>query len=90
MADTRFTGNKNIDVWWIDEGDYANEEQLTAAEINAGVRVTPAIAWDGTSFPAAGDSDSATDLGLWDDANATFRGAPSFDASLNYFYPKDL
>lgn len=90
MADTRFTGNKNIDVWWIDEGDYANEEALTAAEINAGVRVTPALAWDGTSFPAAGDSDAATDLGLWDDANATFRGAPSFDATLNYFFPKDL
>ena len=90
MADERFTGNKNIDVWWLDEGDYVNEEQLTADEINAGERVTLAIAWDGTSFPAAGDSDSDSDLGLWDDANATTRGAPSFDAALNFFFPKDL
>lgn len=62
----------------------------TAAEINGGIRVTPALGMDGTSFPAAGALDAATDLGLWDDANATFRGAPSFDATLNYFFPKDL
>ena len=90
MADERFVGNKNIDLWWIDEGDYADADGLTAAEINGGVRLTPAVAWDGTSFPAASDSDSDTDLGLWDDANATSRGAMQFEASINYFFPKDL
>ena len=90
MADERFVGNKNVDIWWIDEGDYADANSPTAAEINAGVRVTPAVAWDGTSFPAASDSDTDSDLGLWDDANATSMGAMQFDASINYFYPKDL
>lgn len=91
MADERFVGNKNVDLWWIDEGDYANANAPTADEINTdGIRLTPAIAWDGTTFPAAGDSDSDTDLGLWDDANATSRGAMQFDASTNFFYPKDL
>lgn len=90
MADERFVGNKNVDIWWIDEGDYADADALTAAEINGGLRLTPAVAWDGTTFPAATDSDSDSDLGLWDDANATSRGAMQFDAAMNYFFPKDL
>ena len=90
MADERFVGNKNVDIWWIDEGDYVDADSPTAAEINAALRVTPAVAWDGSTFPAASDSDSDADLGLWDDANATSRGAMQMDASLNYFYPKDL
>ena len=91
MADERFVGNKNIDLWWIDEGDYLDADSPTADEINEdGIRLTPAVAWDGTSFPAASDSDSDADLGLWDDANATSRGAMQFEASVNYFFPKDL
>lgn len=90
MADERFVGNKNVDLWWLDEGDYVDADSPTAAEINAGLRLTPAVAWDGTTFPGATDSDSDADLGLWDDANATSRGAMQFDASINFFFPKDL
>lgn len=90
MPDTKFTGNKNVDVWWITEGGYASTDTLTAAEINAGVRLTEAIAWEGTTFPTASDSEEQSDLGLWDAANATSRGTANMDASLNLFFPKPL
>lgn len=91
MADTRFVGNKNVDVWWINEGDYVDANSPTATEINtSGIRVTEAMAWDGTTFPAATDSEEQSDLGLWDDANATTRGVANFDAVMNYFKPKNI
>lgn len=90
MADERATSNGNTQVWLVPVAGVANYLSPTAAEINAGYDVTGAIAWDGTTFPAAAESDDTDDRSLRDKGNATTRGAAQFEATLNFFYPKDL
>lgn len=90
MVDARATSNGNTQVWLVPVSGIADYRSPTAAEINAGFNVTAAIAWDGTTFPAATDSDDTDDRSLLDKGNATTRGAAQFEATLNFFYPKDL
>lgn len=90
MVDARATSNGNTQVWLVPVSGIADYRSPTAAEINAGFDVTAAIAWDGTTFPAATDSDDTDDRSLRDKGNATTRGAAQFEATLNFFYPNDL
>ena len=90
MADLKFTSNGNIDVWAVPTSGIADINNPTAAEINAGVWLTEAIAWDGTTFPTSTDSDDVEDRSLNDAGNATTRGFAQFEATLNFFRPKDL
>lgn len=90
MADQKISANGMVDVWLVPVAGIADYRSPTAAEINAGIRVTPAIAWDGTTFPAATGSDDIDDRSLDDKGNATTRGAAQFEALLNFFYPKNL
>jgi hypothetical protein len=89
MADQKVSSNGYTDIWLVPAAGIADPNVPTAAEINAGVRVTPAVAWDGTTFPAAQDSDDIDDRSLEDVGNATGRGAQTFQAVLNLFYPLD-
>ena len=86
--DQRIASNGNTTVWLIPATGIANYRSPTAAEINAGINATPAIAWDGTTFPTASDSDDVDDRSLEDAGNATTRGSAQFEATLNFFHPK--
>ena len=88
--DEKFTSNGNTTVWLVPATGIAEYRSPTSAEINAGLDVTPAIAWEGTTFPTASDSEDMDDRSLRDKGNATTRGAASYEAVLNLFYPKDL
>lgn len=89
MADERFTSNGNVTVWLVPANGIADYRSPTAVEINAGLDITPSLAWDGTTFPTASDSDDVDDRSLRDRGNATTRGVASYEAVLNFFYPKD-
>ena len=86
--DQRIASNGNTTVWLIPANGIADYRSPTVAEINAGINATPAIAWDGTTFPTASDSDDVDDRSLEDAGNATTRGSAQFEATLNFFHPK--
>lgn len=88
MADLKFPSNQNVDVWAVPAVGIADPSAPTATEINAGILLTNAIAWDGTTFPNATDSDDVDDRSLGDAGNATTRGFAQFEAALNFFRPK--
>ena len=90
MVDQKVTSNGNVTVWLVPVSGIVDYKSPTATEINAGLNVTPAIAWDGTTIPAATESDSVDDRSLADRGNATSRGSAQFEGTLNFFYPKDL
>lgn len=87
MADQKVTTNGHVDVWAIPVTGIADYRSPTASEINAGVRLTPAIAWDGTTFPANDESSDVDDRSLEDVGNATSRGFAQFGAELSFFRP---
>lgn len=89
MPDTKITSNGNVDIWFIPAASVADYRSPTPTEINTnGKRLTPAIAWDGTTFPANTDSNDTDDRSLEDLGNATSRGFASFEATLSMFRPK--
>ena len=90
MADQKVTSNGNVQVWLVPATGIADYRSPTAAEINAGLNVTAAIAWEGTTVPTATESDDVDDRSLLDKGNATTRGAAQFEGTLNFFYPEDL
>jgi len=89
MADEQITSNGNVTIWLVLANGIADYKAPTAEEINAGLNVTNAVAWEGTTFPAATDSDDQDDRSLLDKGNATTRGTAQYEATLELFYPKD-
>lgn len=85
--DTKVTSNGHLDVWAVPVTGIADYRSPTAAEINAGVRLTPAVAWDGSSFPANDESGDIDDRSMEDIGNALSRGFASFGAELSFFRP---
>lgn len=90
MPDAKVTSNGNVTVWLVPVAGILDYRSPTAAEINAGIDITAALAWDGTTFPTSTESDDVDDRSLRDKGNATTRGAASFEATLNFFYPDNL
>ena len=88
--DASFTSNGNTTIWLVTGNGIADYNAPTAGEINSGMDITPAIAWDGTTFPTASDSEDQDDRSLRDKGNATNSGVASYEAALNLFYPADL
>src|SRR6478609_6302050 len=87
MADLKVTSNGNVEVWAVPVNGIANINAPTAAEINAGVVLSNAIAWEGTSFPANEESNDVDDRSLLDRGNSTSRGFAQFGATLSFFRP---
>lgn len=87
MADEKATSNGNVEVWAIPVTDIADINAPTAAEINAGVYLADAIAWDSTTYPANESSNDVDDRSLRDKGNATSRGYAQFAATLAFFRP---
>jgi len=89
MADEKVTSNGNVDIWIIPKADVADYRSPTETEINTyGTRVTPAIAWDGTTWPGNTESNDVDDRSLEDRGNATSRGFAQFEGTLAFFRPK--
>ena len=91
MTDVKaFQGKGNdITYWWVGAGGIANVYAPAAAEINAGVNLSTAIAADATAV-AASDSSDITDRSIVDRGNAVEPGFDQYAASLNLFRPADL
>lgn len=87
MADEKATSNGNVTIWVVPEAEIANYQSPTAAEINGGVDVTDAVAWEGTTFPGATESNDIDDRSIRDRGNATSRGFAQFEAVLSLFRP---
>ena len=84
MADTKIMSNKQVTVWFVPASGIADYQSPTAAEINAGINLSPAIAWDGFELAAA-DSNDIDDRSLVDAGNAVTAGFEQFSASLPMF-----
>lgn len=88
MADEKVTSNGHVDIWAVPVTGIANYRSPTATEISTnGVRLTSAIAWDGTTFPANDESSDIDDRSLEDIGNALSRGFAQFGAELTFFRP---
>lgn len=88
MVDQKAFAAGRVSVWWIPAGGIANINAPTAAEINAGVPLSDAIAWENYEL-AASESDAVDDRSLMDKGNATSRGAAQFGGTLSFFRPSD-
>jgi uncharacterized protein YjdB len=91
MADEKVTSNGNVQVWVIPEADVADINAPTATEINTnGINITDSVAWEGTTWPANTESNDVDDRSVLDKGNATSRGFAQFEATLNFFRPKNV
>ena len=79
---TRQVSNGNVTVWWVTS--IANPAAPTAAEINAGLNLSEAIAWNNFELGSSG-SDDVDDRAITDVGNAISRGFPDFSATLDFF-----
>lgn len=91
MADEKVFSDGYVDVIVIRQNQLTNPAEPLASEINAnGVNVSNALAWDGTTWPNNTDSNDTDDRSVKDAGNATTRGYAQYEATLNFFYPRDL
>lgn len=88
MADTKIMSNQQVTVWWVPAAGLADYESPTAAEINAGVNLSAAIAWDGYELGAT-ESNDTDDRSLVDAGNAVTAGFEQFGATLTFFRSLD-
>lgn len=88
MTDEKVFAQGRVNVVWVPAGGIANINAPTAAEINAGVALSEAIAWENYEL-AASESDDVDDRSILDLGNATSRGAAQFGGTLSFFRSKD-
>lgn len=88
MTDVKVFQASNIAYVWVPDGGIADIEAPTAAEINAGVNISPSVAADSTSVTASESSD-IDDRAVTDAGNAVEAGFAQYEAALNLFRPSD-
>lgn len=84
MADEKVQSNGNITVTWVPAAGIADYRSPTPTELNAGIDLTDAIAWDGFELGAS-DSNDVDDRSLRDLGNAVTRGFQQFAATIPFF-----
>lgn len=89
MTDEKVYADKHVTYWWVSNAGIANPLAPTPAEINAGVNLSQAIAWEGTEINPDSSSD-IDDAAITDSATAVEPGFDQFGGTLNMFYPKDM
>lgn len=88
MVDKKVMSNGNVTVWWVPAAGIADYRSPTAAELNAGLNLSPAIAWDGFELGAT-ESNDLDDRSIVDAGNAVTAGFAQFAASLSFFRNSD-
>jgi len=83
---TRQVSDGNITVWWVTS--IAVPASPTPAEINAGINLSAAIAWNNFELGSSG-SDDVDDKAITDSGNSVSRGFPDFGATLDFFREKN-
>lgn len=86
MADEKVFSDGYVSVWWVPSNGIDDVNKPTAAEINAGAALSPAISWQDYDLGNS-ESDTEDDRSLMDRGNATTRGAAQFSATLSFFRP---
>jgi hypothetical protein len=88
ITGTKLQSNGNLSVYWVPTSEVADEtaflEGPTDAQINSGVDLTAAIAFDGYNLGAS-ESNKIDDKGIADKSNAQSRGFAQFSGSLTFF-----
>lgn len=88
ITGTKLQSNGNVAVWWVPAADIVDEAAFlagpTVAELDGGVNLTAAIAWDGYELGAS-ESNKIDDKGIADKSNAQSRGFAQFAGSLTFF-----
>lgn len=79
---TRQVSNGNVTVWWVTS--ISNPAAPTATEINNGINLSEAIAWNNFELGSSGSAD-VDDRSIVDVGNAISRGFPDFSATLDFF-----
>ena len=75
--------NPNTTIWWIPFAGVADIDNITTAEINAGINLSAAIA---TGFTlAAADSDTDDSKSIVDEANVQTRTFGNYEGTLPFF-----
>lgn len=82
----KITSNEYVKVAWILDANMTTQQAKapTVALLNAGVQLSPAIAWQDFALGAT-DSDDVEDRGITDPGNAVTRGFANFEATLSFF-----
>lgn len=90
MADEKVFSDGYVDAIVIRQSQLTDPSAPLITEVNThGINVSLALAWDGTTWPNNTDSDDLDDRSVKDSGNAQSRGDAQFEATLNFFYPKD-
>lgn len=75
--------NPNTTIWWVPVAGIADIENITPAELTAGINLSPAIA---TGFTlAATDSDTDDSKTIVDEANVQTRTFGNYEGTLPFF-----
>lgn len=87
----KITSNEYVKVAWILDGGMTpvQAQYPTVAQLNAGVDLTEAIAWQDFEL-GAGDSDDIDDRSIVDPSNYQSRGFANFNATLSFFRDANL
>lgn len=90
MADEKFFADGNVDIIVIRANQLTDPSAPLITEVNTnGINISKAVAWDGSTWPTNTDSNDTDDRSIKDFGNALSRGYAQFEATLNFFYPKD-
>lgn len=84
----KLMANGYMKVAWVPVAGIANAEFPTAAELNAGLDLSPAIAWEDYEVGAQA-SDDIEDRSIVDLGNAVSRGSANYGATLDFFRDLD-
>lgn len=91
MADEKIAANGNAQYWVIPQASLTTPAAPIPSEVIAsGLNLSEALAWDGTTFPTAEESNDVDDRSIMDRGNASSRGFAQMTASLNFFRPDDV
>lgn len=90
---TKSTSNGKIKVTWVPLADVTDEAAFlsapSAADLNDGIDLTAAVAWDGYELGAT-DSNKIDDRSIIDEGQVQVRGFAQFSGSLTFFRESDL
>ena len=84
----KLMANGYMKVAWVPVAGIADAEFPTAAELNAGVDLSAAIAWEDYEVGAQA-SDDIEDRSIVDLGNAVSRGSANYGATLDFFRDLD-